>query len=129
MRELEEELGLLVDQRQMIYNGSFAETPTKTVYLFSYAAGDTVDDAKLTEGQRLGRFTPETLRELTDNRIETPPLDPDCRRYGAAFLGQGRLTDGRDCGAQAVLLQQAAKSSGLHQLERGAFQLVEADRG
>jgi 8-oxo-dGTP diphosphatase len=76
VRELWEELGLRVDEQQLIEHGAFAETPTKTVHLFSYDAGSTIDDARLSEGQGLGRFAPQRLRELADGSLDGHPLIP-----------------------------------------------------
>lgn len=88
VRELCEELRLRVDQRDLIYEGPFAETPAKTVHLFSYAAGDRVDAARLTEGQGLGRFAQETLRNLAGDQIEGRPLIPIVGVMVRHFLGK-----------------------------------------
>jgi 8-oxo-dGTP diphosphatase len=87
VRELREELGLEVDERWLIAHGAFAETPTKTVHLFSYDAGGTIDPARLTEGQGLGRFAPQRLRDLADDSLDGHPVIPIVITMVRHFLG------------------------------------------
>jgi 8-oxo-dGTP diphosphatase len=87
VRELREELGLAVNERRLIEHGAFAETPTKTVHLFSYAAGGTIDPARLSEGQGLGRFAPHVLRNLADGSLDGHPMIPIVITMVRHFLG------------------------------------------
>jgi 8-oxo-dGTP diphosphatase len=87
VRELWEEIGLRIDERRLIEHGAFAETPTKTVHLFSYDAGGAIDPARLTEGQGIGRFAPQRLRDLVDDNLDGHPLIPIVITMVRHFLG------------------------------------------
>jgi 8-oxo-dGTP diphosphatase len=73
-REVREELTLNVQVHELRYFTSVVlETPAREWHVFFWLAGDAVNDAVVTEGQRLGRFF---VHEIAAGTLEGRPVHP-----------------------------------------------------
>lgn len=76
MREVSEELSIPVAAEKIHFLGEYHESPDITYHVFYYLGGAELNQAVLTEGQRIGTFTADELLQSEGGLLEGHPLVP-----------------------------------------------------
>ena len=88
IREIGEELGIIVESKGFHFLGEYNELPNKTHYTFCYRGGQELNQVVLMEGQRIGYFFSDELPQREGSLLEGHPLIPVAERSSAAFCTQ-----------------------------------------
>jgi GrpB-like predicted nucleotidyltransferase (UPF0157 family) len=93
MREINEELNIVADRQHIRLLEAHHVPPDRTYYVYYYEAGHNADNAVLGEGQRIGRFAPETVMHslksmpaMLDGHALAPLAVLGLQRYSNSFM-------------------------------------------